>query len=156
VPAATDLELLVMQRATRAGDPWSGQLSFPGGRWDPGDGSLLHTALREMAEETGLALSPAQILGELDELRPRTPVLPPIIVRPFVAALESVPQLAPNEEVADLFWVPLSTLLDPARRVRSSVMAAGLRMQVEGIDLDGRLLWGMTDRILQGLAGVLR
>ncbi len=155
-PAANDLELLLMERAVREGDPWSGQVSLPGGRFDATDESLLATALRELREEAGVDVSPSQVLGELDELRPRIAALPSIIVRPYVATVDVHPPLTANDEAAALFWAPLSLLSDPARRVRRSVEARGLRMQVEGIDLGGRLLWGMTDRILMGLLHLLR
>jgi 8-oxo-dGTP pyrophosphatase MutT (NUDIX family) len=155
-PAGDDLELLLMERALRADDPWSGQVALPGGRFDRGDDSLLTTALRELREEAGVQVAPSQVLGELDELRPRIAALPSVIVRPYVAAVDRHPHLTANHEAAALFWVPLSTLSDPSRRVQRSVVARGLRMQVEGIDLDGRLLWGMTERILAGLTGLLR
>ncbi len=144
-----------MERAVRAGDPWSGQVSLPGGRYEEHDASLLETALRELREEAGVEVVPAQVLGELDELRPRIAALPSVIVRPYVAAVTERPLLTPNDEAAALFWVPVDTLRDPARRVQRSVEARGLRMKVEGIDLDGRLLWGMTERILAGLLPLL-
>jgi 8-oxo-dGTP pyrophosphatase MutT (NUDIX family) len=153
-PAGDDLQLLLMQRATRSGDPWSGQVSLPGGGIDASDASLLHTALRETGEEVGLWLPTEAVLGELDELRPRTPVLPPVIVRPYVAMVDAPPTLAPNHEVAGTFWTPLAELFDPARRRETTVETRGLRMRVEGIDVAGRFVWGMTERILRGFAGV--
>jgi hypothetical protein len=70
------------------GDPWSGHVAFPGGRAEPGDASPWHTAARETWEETGLDLLAAgRLLGTLDELYPRTPVLPPVVVRPHVAVV---------------------------------------------------------------------
>ncbi|MGH7644285.1 MAG: NUDIX hydrolase, partial [Gemmatimonadales bacterium] len=78
---STGLELLLIKRAEREGDPWSGQIALPGGRRDPQDPDLLATALRETLEETGLDLAGAERLGTLDDLYPRTPVLPPVVVR---------------------------------------------------------------------------
>src|SRR5438093_2935884 len=83
------IEALCIHRAVRAGDVWSGQIAFPGGRRDPGDADLLATAIRETMEEVGVDLSSAERLGVLDDLYPRTPVLPPVVVRPFVFALTS-------------------------------------------------------------------
>jgi 8-oxo-dGTP pyrophosphatase MutT (NUDIX family) len=64
------LETLFIHRAVRAGDTWSGQIAFPGGRREPGDGDLLVTAIRETHEEIGVALTAAERLGVLDDLSP--------------------------------------------------------------------------------------
>ncbi len=82
---AAGLETLFIHRAVRAGDTWSGQIAFPGGRREPTDTDLLATAIRETMEEIGVDLSAAERLGVLDDLYPRTPVLPPVVVRPFVS-----------------------------------------------------------------------
>ena len=65
----------------------AGQIAFPGGRYEPQDADLLATAVRETREETGVDLTNRERLGSLDDLYPRTPTLPPVIVRPFVFAL---------------------------------------------------------------------
>lgn len=148
-PAADDLELLLMRRAAREGDPWSGQIGLPGGRWDATDESLEHTALRETFEEVGIDLrTQGAVLGQLDELRPRTPVLPPIIVRPFVCALHVEPRIVPNHEVAELRWVRLGDLFHPETRVRTSVRVRDIQMKVDAYQLGDFTVWGMTERIL--------
>src|ERR1043166_740677 len=87
------IEALFIHRAVRAGDVWSGQIAFPGGRREPIDTDLLTTAIRETREEVGIDLSGAERLGVLDDLHPRTPVLPPVVVRPFVFALTVRPRI---------------------------------------------------------------
>ena len=154
-PAGDDLQLLFMRRATHEGDPWSGQISLPGGRYETHDASLFETAVRETREETALDLTAALYLGELDELRPRTPVLPPIIVRPHVFVAPALPELQPNYEVAEAFWVPIRCLFDPARTRDTTVETRGLRMRVSAIDVDGRIIWGMTERIVRNCESVL-
>src|SRR4026207_855380 len=104
------LETLFIHRAVRVGDRWSGQIAFPGGRRDPAGPDLLTTALRETREEIGVDLSGAERLGVLDDLYPRTPVLPPVVVRPFVFALTKRPATVLSSEVQDVFWLPLSAL----------------------------------------------
>lgn len=146
---AGDAELLFIRRAMRAGDPWSGQIGLPGGRFDPTDDSLRTTALRETMEEVGLDLrAHGHVLGVLDELRPRTPVLPPIIVRPYVAAIAHVPELVLSDEVAEVRWVRLSALFVPDAKVRTTVQVRDYRMQVDAYQQGDFTIWGMTERIL--------
>jgi 8-oxo-dGTP pyrophosphatase MutT (NUDIX family) len=147
--AADDLELLLIKRAERAGDPWSGQVALPGGRFDATDTSLEETALRETREEVGLDVrAHGSVIGQLDELRPRTPVLPPIIVRPFVCVVRGVGALQPNDEVAAMHWLPLTTLFARATRVSTSVHVRDIRMRVEAYQVGDLVIWGMTERIL--------
>jgi len=155
VPDADDARLLLLRRAVHPGDPWSGQVGLPGGRFEPGDGSLFETAVRETREETGLDLSGATVLGVLDEIRPRKPQLPPIIVRPHVVTIPDTLPLSPSEEVAELFWAPLGDLFSPSRMLRTEVEARGMQMAVDAIDFEGRIIWGMTERILRSLQRVL-
>ena len=82
-PQPAEPELLMIKRAEIEGDPWSGHIACPGGRAEPGDRDLEHTAIRETWEETGIDLArDGKILGTLDDVSPRTPVLPPIVIRP--------------------------------------------------------------------------
>jgi 8-oxo-dGTP pyrophosphatase MutT (NUDIX family) len=152
-PSTPSLELLLIQRAVRHGDPWSGQVALPGGRWDPGDATLQDTAIRETLEETGLDLARhGHVLGMLDELRPRTPVLPPIIVTPFVVVTGSVPELLLSDEVAAAFWAPWSLFADPAAVSESTVRVRGAEWRVASYQVGERVVWGMTERMLRQLA----
>lgn len=157
-PAARDdLDLLLIRRATRPGDPWSGQIGLPGGRFDRKDPSLEHTAVRETMEELGLDLrAHGEVLGALDELRPRTPVLPPIIVRPYVVVVGEVPALVPSDEVAEHRWVRVSELFAPATRVRKTVHVRDLSLDVEVYQIGDFTVWGMTERILTTFEGLWR
>lgn len=155
VPRGDDADLLLLRRATRASDPWSAQVALPGGRHDAEDATLLDTAIREAREETALDLSSARVLGALDELRPRIVHLPSIIVRPYVMVVTERPDVTPNDEVAELFWAPVSELFDPARVLRTTVAARGMQMVVDAIHFEGRVIWGMTERILRTFGRVL-
>jgi 8-oxo-dGTP pyrophosphatase MutT (NUDIX family) len=147
------LEVLLILRAQREGDPWSGQVAFPGGRRDPGDATLQDTAIRETLEETGIDLSSnGLVLGMLDELRPRTPVLPPIIVTPYVAIAPPEFSLQISDELADAFWVPWSTFADPTITSESTVNVRGADWKVSSYLVGERIVWGMTERILRQLA----
>jgi 8-oxo-dGTP pyrophosphatase MutT (NUDIX family) len=151
------LDLLCIRRAERAGDPWSGQVALPGGREDPADASLEATAVRETFEEVGFDLRRAgRILGVLDDLRPRTPTLPPIIVRPFVVAVPRDLPVTLSDEVAAAFWVPLAALLAEGASVETTVRVRGTDLRVPAFHHDGHVIWGMTERILQQLLALLR
>ena len=145
-----DPELLFIRRAERTGDPWSGHVAFPGGRKDPTDATLEETAVRETYEETGIDLArDGVMLGRLDDLQPRTPTLPPVLVRPFVAGLAPGVPLTLNDECADAFWVPLAWLRDPASRHESVVRVRGADVRVPSYRRGEHVIWGMTERILQ-------
>ena len=145
-----ELELLLIKRAEYSGDPWSGQIAFPGGRHEPGDVSLEQTAVRETWEETGIDLArDGIVLGQLDDLRPRTPSLPPILVRPYVTLVQPDVAVTPSEEVALAFWVPLPALMHPGATVESMVTARGATFRVPSYLHQGHVVWGMTERILR-------
>ena len=147
------LEILMILRAQRDGDPWSGQVALPGGRRDPSDATLQDTAVRETLEETGIDLSAeGLVLGTLDELRPRTPVLPPIIVTPYVAIAPPEFSLQISDELADAFWAPWSTFADPTITNESTVNVRGADWKVSSYLVGERIVWGMTERILRQLA----
>lgn len=154
---ADDLDLLLIRRAERVGDPWSGQIGLPGGRVDPSDRSLEETAVRETIEELGLDVrAHGVILGALDELRPRTPVLPPIIVRPYVCVIREVPPLVPSDEVAEYRWVRVGALFHPEARVHTTVRVRDYAMRVDAFQLGDFTVWGMTERILSTFAEIWR
>lgn len=142
------LEALFILRAARAGDPWSGQIALPGGRRDPADADLLATAMRETREETGVDLSGAERLGVLDDLHPRTPTLPAVVVRPFVFALTSRPPLVPSPEVERAFWLPLMRLGQPGVRREVTITVGGAPRALPAYLVGDALIWGMTERIV--------
>jgi 8-oxo-dGTP pyrophosphatase MutT (NUDIX family) len=151
------LELLFIKRATFAGDPWSGQIALPGGREESGDASLIDTAMRETWEETAVDLRQhGHLLGALDDLEPRTPLLPPIAISPFVFALGADSELVLSPEVADAFWVPLATLQDP-RAARETVihLATGPRA-FPSFEHRGHIIWGLTERVLRQFLEIVR
>lgn len=143
--------LLLIRRAERAGDHWSGHLALPGGRWGPGDPDLVATARRETREETGVDLEGLDPAAALDDLVPRNPILPPILVRPFVFLLPAQTPLVPNHELSGAWWVPLDSLTRPGILRAYEYRREGSSVQTEGYYLDVGVLWGMTERILTPL-----
>lgn len=143
--------LLLIRRAERTGDPWSGHMALPGGRRAPDDPDLVTTAIREAGEEVGLQLPRHTLLGSLDDVVPRTPVLPPIAIRPYAFALPGRLPLALNVEVAAARWVLLDRLLhrDTYHSVRLEI--SGESRDVPAYELDDGIVWGLTERILTPL-----
>lgn len=151
------VELLMIERATRADDPWSGQIALPGGRHDTTDASLEYTAVRETLEETALDLARAgAVIGALDEIRPRSPLLPPVIVRPFVATIAGDVAVAPSDEVASHFWAPLPELFAPSASRETEIFVRGFRLRRDAIHYKGHVIWGMTEHILRHFERVIR
>jgi 8-oxo-dGTP pyrophosphatase MutT (NUDIX family) len=142
----TDSEILFIKRASNPADPWSGQMALPGGRRDPDDTDLAATAIRETKEETGIDLASGDLLGRLDDHAPKTPALPPILVRPFVFALETRPSIRPNHEVERHLWASMQGLAASEREARVRVRDADLI--VPAFHTGGEVIWGMTHRII--------
>jgi 8-oxo-dGTP pyrophosphatase MutT (NUDIX family) len=149
------VDILLIKRAEREGDPWSGHVALPGGREDPADRSLEETAIRETREETGLDLSQrGEILGTLDDLGPRS--MPrAILVRPFVALLRQDAPLQLSDEVAAAFWVPLGELTAPGAITETTVRVGGAERTVTSFLHGDYVVWGMTERILRQLLELL-
>ena len=143
-------ELLMIKRAEVERDPWSGHIACPGGRMDPGDRDLEQTAVRETWEETGVDLSrDGVILGTLDDISPRTPSLPPIIIRPFVAAVQPDVVLVESPEVAAVFWVPIRAIRERAAWGTELVHIRGIGPREENVFRHGDYtVWGLTHRAL--------
>jgi 8-oxo-dGTP pyrophosphatase MutT (NUDIX family) len=138
--------MLFIKRAEHPLDPWSGQIALPGGRHDAADPDLLATAVRETEEETGLRLSSSDLVGELDDLSPVSPHLPPLVVRPFVFSIPAVPPLRLSNEVALHLWVPLDALR--GHRTHETVHVQARTLDVPGYRVGPHFIWGMTERII--------
>ncbi len=147
------LALLLIKRAEHPGDPWSGQMALPGGRRDPSDADLLATVARETQEEVGIGLTPDRLLGELDDLRPRTPTLPPVSVRPFVFGLSSRPPIRPSGEVALYVWVALDELAGGSTRTEIAIPGRGT---YSAYQVGDHVVWGMTERIIMPFIELLK
>jgi 8-oxo-dGTP pyrophosphatase MutT (NUDIX family) len=131
-------------------------MALPGGRRERGDPDLVATAVREIVEEVGIELAAEHLVGQLDDVVPRTPVLPPIAVRPFVFLPPARPSLMLNSEVASAHWVVLDDLLKLGAHHLVRLEVAGESREVQAYQLDDGIVWGMTERILTDLLHQLR
>ncbi len=151
-------EVLLIRRAEHVGDPWSGHMAFPGGRQDPTDADLVHTAVRETEEEVGLRLDrDGELVGRLDDL----PVNPlgkhlGLVIAPFVFAIEGDPELVLNTaEVTEFIWAPLEPLARGERNTHIEWKYGNQPLLLPGYDVEGRIVWGLTHRMLGALFAVL-
>ncbi len=95
-----------------------------------------------------MELSAAERLGVLDDLHPRTVMLPPVVVRPFVFALAQRAAPVPSAEVQRAFWLPVARLFDSGVRRDITLTLRGEQRTFPGYLVDEDVIWGMTERIL--------
>jgi 8-oxo-dGTP pyrophosphatase MutT (NUDIX family) len=146
---APDESVLLMRRAERAGDSWSGHWSFPGGRRESGDPDLLHTALRELEEECGIRLPRAALIGELPQRIAGRRVGAYVLVAPFVFRVDrELATILDPLEAAHAAWIPLAWLRDSARHHLRPVPGVSADVLFPAVDLDRAPLWGFTYRVL--------
>jgi len=135
-------ELIYTQRSSHL-STHSGEVSFPGGKADEIDLNLFGTALRESNEEISLNSKDVTELGKLNYLISRHK----IEVNPFVATVDHPQVLKPNEEIQEIFTVPLDFLIDPANIQREIIERQGGVWQVPSWNIKNQKIWGLTAMI---------
>ena len=153
-----DLDVCFIRRAERHGDPWSGQVAFPGGRAGPSDPSANAVAERETFEEIGLRLHTHHLIGPL-------PVRPIErqelnLLSPFVYYVgpeaQTTARVRERHEVASVFWVPLHHLFDDAAATELEYPMAGSATTFPGIRYGENVIWGLTLRVLESFAEIMQ
>jgi 8-oxo-dGTP pyrophosphatase MutT (NUDIX family) len=143
--------VLLARRAQHPADPWSGHAALPGGRWEPGDASLLATALREAHEELGVdPLAHGRLLGALGTHLGRGRISG-VRIAVFVAALDERPELELSAELEAVYWVPLASLVPMTAQVAE---LPGTDVPAYALELPGGeqlIVWGITYAILERL-----
>lgn len=138
--------VLLMKRAERVSDPWSGHISLPGGRFEPTDRDLLATAIRETHEELAIDLTGTRLLGQLEPLHPRTSGPSGIEVTPFVFATSAAVEPQCGAEALAAFWLPLEIAASGA--IDGTYTYPGSAMTFPSWTYEGHVIWGLTMRIL--------
>lgn len=157
-PVRADIELLVIRRATRDGDPWSGHMGLPGGHRHEEDRDDCDTALRETLEELGVDLaSNAELIGSLDDIQASAHGQPlDLVISCFVFLVGASPSLVPNDEVAETLWVSLKSLRSGELLQTHDVDFQGQIRHMPCWRVDGRVIWGLTYRIVSNLLQVCK
>lgn len=129
-----------------------GEVSFPGGMWEDGDGNTVNTALRECCEEIGARKKDIEIIGQLDDMVTMTGY----VITPHVGILAYPYDFTINpEEVASLIYLPLGHLMntEPSMEMAEHL---GMRKPVLSIYYEGERIWGATCRILLRFKEILK
>jgi 8-oxo-dGTP pyrophosphatase MutT (NUDIX family) len=149
-------QALIIKRAERPGDHWSGHLALPGGRAQIEDVDLIVTAARETYEEVGIDLRDGgEFIGQLEILSPTTLRLPRIEVAPFVAVAPPEFTLKLNSEVASAFWISIADLKREGLSSSVSMSGDGLIKKWPAYPSEGGPIWGITERILTTFLSLL-
>ena len=143
-----DLGLLLIHRAERSNDPWSGQIGLPGGRVSPSDVSSRAALRREVSEEIGVDLQYAGV--ELGTMSIGSPMrVLSFRVQPWVYGLTVSPDIAIGPEIQEAFWVGVSQL--PFLRTTTQIEINRTPRTVEAFLVKGHVVWGYTHRVLNEL-----
>jgi len=141
--------VLLIKRAEHQGDPWSGQIAFPGGKMKPEDGTAKDTAVRETMEEVGIDLNKsAKFLGYGGVATTHTGTMD---VVPSVFVLKEGVEVRPNEEVASFRWVRLEDLMTPTARSTHDVNHEGSTIGMPAFAVGDYVVWGLTYRIISSM-----
>lgn len=131
-----------------------GDVSFPGGRADKKDASLLDTALRESEEELGLRPSDVQLIGPLDDLRT---MASNYVVTPYVGVIPYPYDFQPNAwEVAEIFSVPFTFLADRSNLNAETWLYDGATIPIQTYRYQGYKIWGATQRMIENMLDILK
>lgn len=140
-------KVLLMKRAERVGDPWSGHISLPGGGYQASDGDLRVTAIREAQEELGIDLDGARLLGNLQPLHPLTSGKSGIEVTPVVFVTSAALEPVCGPEALSAFWLPLELAASGALDGMHTI--AAFPGTFPSWTFEGHVIWGLTRRILE-------
>ena len=148
----SDPSILLIHRAERADDPWSGQIGLPGGRVSRSDASPRAALRREVREEVGVNLE--ETGTELGTLSIGSPMrVLNMKVQPWVYGMTLTPRIRIGPEVQEAFWVEVSRL--PSVKTTTEIQIRGIQRPVDAFLVNGHIVWGYTHRVLNELLSIL-
>ncbi len=151
-PQNGQISTILLQRV-RDGSPHSGQISLPGGHFEPDDKNLKNTALRETHEEIGVPPENIEILGKLSQVYV---AVSNFIIQPFVGWIQKPPQITINpDEIDKFFFIPLKVFTDKSKIVQKTLNLRNKSTETLGFCHDGIYIWGATARIFAEFSGYL-
>lgn len=153
----SEASILLIRRAERLGDPWSGHMAFPGGRLDKSDAHAFAGAMRELKEEIGVDGSQGLThVGRLSDLITKAhEKLVPMIVTPFVFLADRKLEVTLNNEVQEVVWIPLNFLTNPENRKQMDFRFMSKTWKLPCYDYEGRHIWGLTLLMLDELIALI-
>ncbi len=147
-----ELQVLLIKRAQKAGDRWSGHIAFPGGREQQEDRNIRETAIRETSEEIGLGLSTDNYIGRMSDVMTLAHgTRKPMVVSPYAFKLEGDPRFTINHEVDQVIWLPVSFLADKRNRETMVWEKKGMSVKLPCYFYGEHRIWGLTLKMLDEL-----
>ena len=140
---SNNLKVILTRRSMNVGH-YKGEISFPGGKKEQGDQTLLETALRETQEEIGVVHSDIEVLGVIDEVATTTGFL----IRPYVGMIQSHRKFSISSEVDSILEMPIECLFSDAHKRDEIRLKKRNSLKVPNYVYDGNVVFGATARIL--------
>ena len=156
---AEEPDVLFIRRTSKPSDPWSGHIAFPGGRREPSDRDLVHTATRETAEEVGVDLErDGELIGRLDDVQAISKARPmDLVIVPHVFVVHRPVELVCEQsEVAEAMWSPIGPMVRGEIDTVHPYEREGRRLELPGYRVGPHVVWGLTYRMLQLLFDAAR
>ncbi len=145
-----DKPMIVMTEKPKHMKFHAGEISFPGGKLDPGDSDLLETALRETSEELGLIIARDQVIGQLE---PVVTLNSGFLILPFVSVVKEIPTLIANAEVEKVLYIPLESFLKT--QARDADPSHNIIQEMYTFEYHNQVVWGASARILKQIRDCL-
>ncbi len=151
-----DVFVLMQKRVERKGDPWSGDMAFPGGKAEKSDKDSWATACRETMEEIGVSLDKAQYLGQLsDMVAVKHQLNGLMLVTPHVCILEGPINCQLNHEVSEVVWIPLSLLMNANQQSIFKKDVGHIKIKFSCYFYGHYKVWGLSLAMLKKLKKII-